>query len=337
MLRKLALPLLILTLVTLLGVWWIRSELVTPYYGAAGREIFVDIPRGATTDSIAGQLSEAGVLRSRIPFILYVRWRDVGRRLQAGEYRFSAPATPVQIIHRLVQGDIFYISVTIPEGLTAEETIAEIAQSGLGNKAEMQRALRRTEWIHDLAPEALSLEGYLFPETYHFGRKTTSEQIIHVTVNQFRARITRLIADHPLRPGWDIARVVTLASMIEKEASDPKERCLIASVFDNRIDRGMPLACDPTVIYALRLAGKYDGNIRKGDLQIESPYNTYTHVGLPPGPIANPGLDSLRAAISHPKTDYLYFVSRNDGTHQFSKDYRTHQTAVARFQRRGKH
>ncbi len=333
MLRRLTLPMLTLVFLLLLAGWWVKSELDSPYYGAAQNETFVDIPRGSTTESIAGLLADAGALHSRIPFLLYVRWRDAGRRLQAGEYRFSAPATPAQVAQRLIQGDVFYYSITIPEGLTAEETIDLIARSGLGDRAEMQRDLSRTEWISDLAPKALSLEGYLFPDTYRFGRKTTSEQIIHAMVDQFRVKVARLVAEHPLRAGWDIVRLVTLASLIEKEVSNPQERKMVASVFDNRIQRGMPLACDPTVIYALKQTGKYDGNIRKQDLQVESPYNTYLHTGLPPAPIANPGLDSLRAALAPPKTDFLFFVSRNDGTHQFSKDFRTHENAVSRYQK----
>ncbi len=331
--RRLAVSLLALAMLMTFGAWWVKSDLETPYYEASTHEIFIDVPRGSTTDSIASSLSDAGVLRNRLPFQIYVRWKGAGRRLQAGEYRFSAPATPIQIFQRLLQGDVFYYSVTIPEGLTAEETAEQIAQCGLGTRAELERALRRTEWIRDLAPGAASLEGYLFPETYRFGRRATSEQIIHAMVDQFRVKITRLLSEHPLRPGWNVQRLVTLASLIEKEVSNRDERYMVASVFDNRIGKGMPLACDPTVIYALKLSGKYDGNIHKRDLQIESPYNTYVHVGLPPGPIANPGMDSLRAALAPPKTDYLFFVSRNDGTHQFSKDLRTHESAVARYQR----
>jgi UPF0755 protein len=327
----------VLAVPVLLGTLWLRWELVTPYYGAAEAETFVDIPRGSTTGVIAGLLSDAGVLHARLPFQLYSRWSGTGRRFQAGEYRFTAPATPIQVAQRMIQGDVFFRSVTIPEGLTAQETIEQLSRSGLGNQEEMERALHRTEWIRDLAPEAGTLEGYLFPDTYRFSRKTTSEQIIHTMVDQFRVKIAKLSAERPLPPGWQIGRLVTLASLIEKEVGTQAERLKVASVFYNRIEKGMPLACDPTVIYALKLAGKYDGDIRKTDLQINSPYNTYIHPGLPPGPIANPGLDSLRAALNPPKTDFLYFVSRNDGTHEFSKTYESHQIAVSRFQKHMRH
>jgi UPF0755 protein len=326
---------LFLILVLLTGAW-LRSELVIPYYSGSAEESFVEIPRGSTTARIAGLLADAGILHSRLPFMLYIRWRDLGRHLQAGEYRFASAASPIQVAERLVRGDIFYYSVTIPEGLTAEETIDIISRAGLGHREELERALHRTEWIHEFAPQAPSLEGYLFPDTYRFARKTASEQIIHALIDQFRQKITQLTSECPLPPGKTVSHVVTMASLIEKEVGSRDERPKVASVFENRIARGMPLACDPTVIYALKLAGKYDGNIRKPDLRMESPYNTYVHTGMPPGPIANPGLDSLRAAINPPTTDYLFFVSRNDGTHQFSKDFRTHQNAVDRFQKRAR-
>jgi UPF0755 protein len=335
-LRKILLLLFILAILILAGCFWVRSELITSYYGGAPGETFVEIPRGSNSELIAGLLADAGVLRSRVPFLAYIRWRDAGRRLQAGEYRFSSPATPIQLAERLLRGDVFYYSVTIPEGLAADEAIDQIVRAGLGNQSELQRALLRTEWIRDLAPQARSLEGYLFPDTYRFARKTSSEQIIHAMVDQSRRKIARLAAEYPTKPGWNIARIVTLASLIEKEVRDPDERNLVASVFENRLQKGMPLACDPTVIYALKLAGKFDGNLHKADLRIESPYNTYNRAGLPPGPITNPGLDSLRAALNPPRTDYLFFVSRNDGTHQFSKDFRAHQIAVAQYQKRMK-
>ncbi len=335
MLRKLAISFALGVVLFAAVTLWFRHELTTPYYDSSATETFVDIPRGATTRAIADLLVEAGILENRFPFILYLRWTGDGKRLQAGEYRFVEPATPVQIVQRLVRGDIFFHSLTIPEGLTARETIELIAHSGLGSLDEMERILRRTEWIRDLAPRAGSLEGCLFPDTYRFPRKADSEEIIRALVDRFHVEMRRLLQEHPLPPGWSPGGIITLASLVEKEVKSHDERLLVASVLTNRLEKGIPLACDPTIIYALKLAGKFDGNIRKSDLGIESPYNTYVHPGLPPGPIASPGADSLRAALAPPKTDYLYFVSRNDGTHQFSKDYQSHQNAVARFQKRG--
>jgi UPF0755 protein len=221
----------------------------------------------------------------------------------------------------------------VPEGLTAEETIELLSKNGLGNPTEMEQALLKTDWILDLDPKARNLEGYLFPETYRFSRKADSETIIKSMVHQFRVRIGKILASYPPASGWNVTRIVTLASMIEKEVKIPEEGPLVASVLVNRLEKGIPPACDATIIYAMKLAGTYEGRLRKADLGMESPYNSYLHLGLPPGPICNPGEGSLRAALRPAKTDYFYYVSRNDGTHQFSKDLQSHLHAVARFQK----
>jgi UPF0755 protein len=311
-----------------------RAELESPYYGAQAGEVFIDMPRHSNANQIADLLVREGVLRYRIPFILYVRLRNLGRHIQAGEYRFADPATPVQIAQRLVKGDVSFISITIPEGLTAHETIELLAKSGLGEPDALQQHLARTDWIRDLDPHARNLEGYLFPETYRFNHKADSEEIIKTMVDQFRKRMARVMALYPARPGWTVPRIVILASMIEKEAKRVEEGPLVASVLINRIEKKMPLGCDATIIYAMKLAGTYEGNLRKSDMAMESPYNSYIHLNLPPGPIANPGEHSLRAALNPAQTNYYYYVSRNDGTHQFSKDFASHQNAVNRFQRR---
>jgi UPF0755 protein len=307
--------------------------LSTPYYGAPTAQAFVEIPRGSSSERISRLLEEAGVLHDRLPLTLYLRWSGMGRRLKAGEYRFDTPLTPVQVAEKLEQGEVFYHTLTIPEGLTAQETIAHIAESGFATLPELESVLRHTEWIGDFGPEASSLEGYLFPETYRISQRATAAQILQIMIDRFREVFTRLRKDHPIPHGLTVHAVVTLASLVEKEAKTSSERNLVASVLVNRLRLRMPLACDPTVIYALKLAGRYDGNIRKPDLQIDSPYNTYVKPGLPPGPIANPGEDSLRAALEPANTDYLYFVARNDGTHEFSKDFKSHERAVTRFQR----
>jgi UPF0755 protein len=309
------------------------SEFDTPYFGAQTAEVFVDIPRGATANEAAGLLTRAGVLRYRLPFRIYLRYAKLGRYIQAGEYRFVRAATPKQIAQRLIQGDVFFYSITIPEGLTARETIALLTKNNLGDPVELERALMKTDWIADLDPAASNLEGYLFPETYRFQRKTDSETIIKIMVHQFRAKLTKILPLYPMQSDWNIARIVILASMIEKEIKKPEEGPLVASVLINRLNKKMPLACDATIIYAMKLAGTYEGRLGKADMMMESPYNTYHHINLPPGPICNPGADALRAALNPAKTDYFYYVSRNDGTHQFSKDYRSHLNAVNIFQR----
>ena len=312
---------------------WLYSELETPYYGSSSNEVFVDIPRGVNAGAAADLLARAGIIEHSLPFRAYLRYTDMGRHIQAGEYRFAVAANPKQIAQRLVQGDVFFYSITIPEGLTARETIGLLAKNGAGNASEMEQALLKIHWIQDLNPKARNLEGYLFPETYRFRRNTDSETIIRTMTGQFRAKFEKTLSRYPIPAGWDLARIVILASMIEKEVRRPEEGPLVASVLINRLGKRMPLACDATIIYAMKLAGTYEGRLGKADLRMESPYNSYIHLDLPPGPICNPGADALRAALNPDGTDFYYYVSRNDGSHQFSKDYGSHLRAVNLFQK----
>jgi UPF0755 protein len=312
---------------------WMRYELAAGCF-AGGPEVFVDIPRGSGTNAIAAALSAGGVLRRDLPFILYVRWNGLGKHLRAGEYRFTSAERVSQIVQRLVQGDVFFRSLTVPEGLTAREIFALLARNGFADERALVELLNRVDWVADLDPGATSLEGYLFPETYRITRHTTPEEMLKSMIGQFRRASASLLAAHRLPHDWTLARVVTLASMIEKEAKNPEERRLVASVMINRLRVKMPLGCDPTIIYALKLAGSYNGNLHKADLGLDSAYNTYLHQGLPPGPIANPGYDSLLAVLEPATSDFLYYVSRNDGTHHFSRDLKTHLLAVARYQPR---
>lgn len=311
---------------------WLQRELETPYFNASG-ETYIDIPRGAKPREVMDLLVKNGILHNRIPFIIYLRTANLGRQIQAGEYRFNKPATPEQVARRLIRGDVYFRSVTIPEGLTAYEIIELLAKNGLGKPSDFRKALLKTKWIVDICPEARTLEGYLFPETYRFGRKDDPEKIVRAMVNQFRSKLTGILKQTPQSSGLSVSKAIILASMIEKEVKKPEETPLVASVYINRLKRKMPLACDSTIVYALKTAGVYKGNIRKADLAMESPYNSYIHLGLPPGPIANPGAASLRAALNPANTDYLYYVSRNDGTHQFSRNYQSHLDAVARYQK----
>ncbi len=311
----------------------LQSELETPYYGAAGPETFVQIHRGMNTTQIAELLESSGLLRSRLPFLMYVRYRRMGHRIQAGEYHFTGPDTPRRIARRLIRGDVYFNSITVPEGLTARETFELLARNGLGDSSEMEKLFLRTDWIRDLDPAAQNLEGYLFPETYRFGRDADSPSILKAMIGQFSKRFTEILETHPPEPGWDVRRVVILASMIEKEVREKEEGPLVSSVLINRLERGIPLSCDATILYAMKIAGTYDGNLSKSDLKMDSPYNTYLHLNLPPGPICNPGADSLRAALKPARTHYLYYVSRNDGTHHFSKDLQSHTRAVNKYQK----
>ena len=331
---RIRLATLMFSILALVGAWagWIWYELSFPYYDRTA-ETFVDIPRGAGTSEIASALVARGVLRNKLPFTLYVRWYGLARHLRAGEYRFFAPARPAQIVQRLVQGDVFFRTLTVPEGLTARETIALMARNGFGKESDLLPLIGRVDWVADLDRRATSLEGYLFPETYRFSRHAAGEEMLKAMVAQFRHRTLSLLASDRLPAGWTLPEIVTLASMIEKEAKVQDERRLVASVLVNRLRIRMPLACDATIIYALKQAGTYDGNLHKSDMRMASPYNTYLHPGLPPGPIANPGIDSLQAALAPAASDFFYYVSRNDGTHFFSKDLQSHLLAVARFQK----
>jgi UPF0755 protein len=257
----------------------------------------------------------------------------MGHRVKAGEYKFAHAATPKQIAQRLIQGDVFYRPITVPEGLTARETIELLAGKGFGSIEEMSPLILKADWVAEWDPEAQNLEGYLFPETYRFGRKASAEEVLKAMVEQFRFNLKKILQTHPLPSGWTTRQIVILASMIEKEVRNVEEGPLVASALVNRLERRIPLSCDATIIYAMKLAGTYRGNLSKSDLKMDSPYNTYTRLNLPPGPISNPGANSIRAALDPAETDYLYYVSRNDGTHQFSKDLRSHNQAVNKYQK----
>lgn len=324
----------LLTVAGLAAAWmWVYSELETPYYGSTAQETYVDVPRGASAGQISTILARSGVIRHPLLFRAYLRYTDLGRRIQAGEYRFAGTASPRRIAQRLIQGDVFFHSITIPEGLTARETIDLLAKNGLGIASEMEQGLLKTRWIRDLNPNARNLEGYLFPETYRFPRNADSEAILRTMVEQFRSKIRKALSRNPLPAGWDIPKVVILASMVEKEVRRQEEGPLVASVMINRLARRMPLACDATIIYAMKLAGTYEGRLGKADLVMDSPYNSYSHLDLPPGPICNPGEAAIRSVLNPAKTDYYYYVSRNDGSHQFSKDYGAHIRAVNTYQK----
>jgi UPF0755 protein len=311
-------------------------ELQNPYYNAVEEETFVYIPPGANAARVAGLLKEQGILHTQLPFRLWLRHHGLDRSLKAGEYRFSDRATPGEVAERLTRGDTYFRSVTVPEGLTAMETVELLARRGFGDRKKLEAMLLRTDLINDLNPSAQNLEGYLFPETYRFGRRDDEEAVIRAMVGQFRNRMDNILKESPLPDGWTIARIVTLASMIEKEVRTPSEQPVVAGVIYNRLRLNMTLGIDATIIYAMKLAGTWDGNIRRSDLRMDSPYNSYIHRGLPPGPICNPGESTIRAALNPEKTDYLYYVSKNDGTHQFSKDLRSHNNAVNIYQRSGR-
>lgn len=297
-------------------------------YAGFRDETFVDIPRGAGTPLMARMLKQAGVIRWRWQFWL-ARALKPRARLQAGEYRFREPASVWEVFRRLERGDVFYYELRVPEGSNIFDIAAAVEAMDLMPAEEFLQAARDPTLIRDLAPAAPSLEGYLFPDTYRLSRHVTAIEICRRMTERFRQVWASLE-----RPD-DVHRTVTLASLIEKETARDEERPLIASVFLNRLRLGMPLQCDPTAIYAALLEDRYRGTLYRSDLESRQRYNTYQHAGLPPGPIANPGLASLKAALEPAQSDYIYFVALPDGSgaHRFSKELAAHERAVARYRR----
>jgi UPF0755 protein len=287
--------------------------------------IYVDIAPGTGTPAIATQLEQAGVIRSRYAFDLLRLIK--GGKLIAGEYRFNHPAPATEVYARMVRGDIYTLAVTIPEGYNIFDIAAAVESAGLGPRGAFLAAEKQqTSLISDLSPDAPSLEGYLFPDTYKFGRHATPEQILAAMVHRFRQAAAQL----SLTPDTT-ARTVILASLIEKEVAVGSERPLVAGVFVNRLAQNMPLATDPSVVYAALLDGDYRGTIYASDLQNPSPYNTYRHTGLPPGPISNPGIAALKAALDPAHTDYLYFVADAQGHSRFSATLKEHAGQVQQY------
>ena len=292
---------------------------------------YVDIAPGTGTKTIAAQLEKAGVLRSRYAFDLLRAVK--GGKLMAGEYRFNRPARASEVYARMVRGDVYTIAVTIPEGYNIFEIAQAMQSAGLGpREAFLAAEQSQTGLIADLSPQATSLEGFLFPDTYRFSRHATPEQMVAAMVRRFR-QVAAQLGLTPDGRGDEIARTVILASLVEKEVSQNGERPLVAGVFANRLAHGIPLATDPSVVYAAQLEGRYRGAIYASDLQSPSPYNTYRHAGLPPGPIANPGVAALKAALAPARTDYLYFVADAEGHSRFSTTLQEHAEQVQSYRR----
>jgi UPF0755 protein len=290
-------------------------------------ETFVEIAPGSSTTRIAKQLDSAGIVRSRFAFDA-MRWIKRGK-LKAGEYRFDHPAPLAEVYERISRGDVYTVAVTVPEGATIFDIATRLEQAGVGTRQDfLSEQSRQTGLIADLDPQAKSLEGYLFPDTYRFPRKATSTQIATAMVRRFRQ-----IAEQ-LGMKENVHSVVTMASLVERETAVEAERPLVASVFQNRLSKRMPLMTDPSVIYGLQLRNQWRGTIHESDLKLDTPYNTYLHVGLPPGPIANPGLRALRAAIAPAQSNFLYFVAAGadpQGKSRFSTTIEEHAHDVAEY------
>lgn len=318
--------LLALAFIVVLGIaGWLAWGLWLPL--SPGGTTFVMLRPGFSTRHVARELKAARVIRSADAFVL---WHAFHRRrsLKAGEYLFEHEANAIAVHNRLVRGDVYVHTVVIPEGFNMFEIASAIENAGLGSAQDFLKiASTDTALISDLAPHATSLEGYLFPDTYEFTHTQSMQDMAAAMVKEFR----RVAAELGLNQ--DVERTVALASIIEKETAVPEERAEVASVYSNRLARRIPLQADPSVIYAELLQGSYSGALHHADMSFDSPYNTYRHAGLPPGPIANPGKSSLEAAMHPAQTEFLYFVSDGSGHHRFSDSLEEHNRNVAALRR----
>ena len=326
---------------------WFSWAVLVPVEPAG--QIFVMLRPGYSTRRIASELKSAGVIRSEEAFIL---WRYIRRRrsLKAGEYLFDKPANTIDVQKRLRRGDVYFHTVVVPEGFTMFDIARAIETAGLGPAQDFLKVAQTdASLISDLAPGAPSLEGYLFPDTYQFSRMLTMREMAEAMVKQFRqvARQIGLIAENntnatgsvsasssiQIAPETDLERTVIMASIIEKETAAAEERPLVASVYYNRLTKKIALDADPSIIYAELLAGTYTGALHHDDMHFNSPYNTYTHAGLPPGPIGNPGKSALEAAMHPAQSDYYYFVADAAGHHRFARNMEEHNKNVAAYRK----
>ena len=317
---------LILIAIVVAAVWFAWAALlpVNP-----GESKFVLLRPGWSARHIASTLQHEGVIRNATAFLM-VHYAMGKGNLKAGEYKFEVPASAVEVRDRILRGDVYARNVVVPEGYNIYDIAAVVEQAGLGPAADfIAVATHDVGLVHDLDPQATSLEGYLFPDTYQFTRIDSAHDIAAAMVHRFRQTAKQIgLLGRP-----DIHRIVTMASIVEKETAVSDERPLVAGVYYNRLDRNMLLGADPTVIYAALLAGRYRGTIYLSDLQYDSPYNTYKFSGLPPGPIANPGAGSLQAAMHPKESAFLYFVSDNNGHHRFSQSAAEHEKNVAAYRK----
>ena len=303
-----------------------------PHRGYSGADVFVDIPSGTSTRDIGRQLVAGGVVLDERTFRIALWRSERDRVLQAGEYRFADPVSAMAVVDTLARGQVHLRPITFPEGLTRREMAELFERSGFGTAEAFQAASERAALVEALDPEATDLEGYLFPETYALPRDATADDLVEAMVAQFERIFDDALRAQAVARELTIREVVTLASLIQRETGLDEERPVVSAVYTNRLGRRMPLQCDPTVIYALQLAGLYDGNLTRDNLQFDSPYNTYRYPGLPPGPIAAPGAADLRAALQPADVSHLYFVSRNDGSHIFADTLREHNRNVREYQ-----
>jgi peptidoglycan lytic transglycosylase G len=334
--KRLVLAAILAALALIVALGWLVRDLYRPYRGYQGA-LDVIITPGTSAPQVADLLVARGVLRHSAPFLFRYALGRERHSLKAGEYEFDRPLRPLDVYWKLVQGEVHLYTVVIPEG-TDRFDMAHILQERLGmDPQQFLRASEVTGLIHDLDPQAPTLEGYLFPDTYRFSRLSTPARVVETMVERFREVLRSKFSGDLAQSGRSLHDVITLASLVEKETSDPAERERIAGVFLRRLKIGLPLACDPTVIYAARLDHRMLSRplppIKESDLAFESPFNTYKHAGLPPGPIASPGAASIRAALHPAPGKDLYFVSNLHGGHIFARTLAEHLRNVARYRK----
>ena len=318
-------------LAVLLGFQWLmRPVAPASDFSLPPQPVIIDIPEGLTLRQLGSRLEQAQLVRSQLAFVLLGKVMRADHHVKVGEYALHAGMRPGEMLSKFMSGQVVLHPVTIPEGYTIVELAQVFAQRGVADPEWLISLAHDRDFIRSLAIDASSLEGYLFPNTYKVARHTKPREALQEMVKGLRSVFTPELQQRAREIHMSLHQVLTLASVIEKETGVAQERELISSVFHNRLRLGIPLQSDPTVIYGLDV---FDGNIRKKDLDSRSPYNTYRVRGLPPGPIANPGLGAIRAALYPAPTKHLYFVSRNDGTHQFSSTLAEHNRAVDKYQR----
>jgi UPF0755 protein len=321
--------------VAVAGVWLAREQYLRierPYKGYAGPEQFVEVPSGLGTPAIGKLLVDAGVVADLTVWRLAV-WRSgQATALKAGEYRFTDATTPAAVVGKIARGEVYFRTITFREGLTMRQMAALYEQARFGPAREFLDAAGEGQVVSALDPAARNLEGYLFPDTYSLPRRASARYLVKRMVERFESVMTSDMRRAAAERGLSLREAVTLASLVEKETAAPAERPVVAAVYHNRLRLRIGLQCDPTVIYALELRGGFNGNLTRADLGVDSPYNTYRYRGLPPGPIAAPGRWSLEAAVRPAAIDYLYFVSRNDGSHAFASTLAEHNRNVKKYQ-----
>ncbi|MEO8725735.1 MAG: endolytic transglycosylase MltG [Acidobacteriaceae bacterium] len=316
--------LILLIIIAFAAAVYLGFATFVPYGGSQPKD--VELRPGDSTPVIAGKLQQAGAVRSATAFLLYHYTLGGKRSLKAGEYEFDHPETVGEVHQHIVRGEVAARIVVVPEGFNMFDIAQAVENAGIGSRQDFLNEVRTdTRLISDLSPQATSLEGYMFPDTYRFSKSSTPREMAGTMVRRFRQRAQAIGL---LQHGAEIPALVTMASVVEKETAVPEERSLVAGVFYNRLRAHIALATDPSVIYASLLAGTWNGAIHQSELHSDSTYNTYTHAGLPPGPICNPGVSALQAAMAPATTDYLYFVADNRGHHRFARTLEEHNHNV---------